>query len=161
MVFAVDIAIDIHSINLAGVSIPMGYCLLLLFIVGLFIIIWVLLKMLLFPFLKKKWESIEKVGELLPSVSTLINQYDRIEKSYETLNHSVRTDLVHEMKDMKNSITGIMAMVKETQEDNRELALAHSKLRGEHDAHVISTKDSITEIRKSVHEILQKMPPQK
>ncbi len=161
MLLWIDIGIDIHSINVGGIPIPLGYFLIFMFIMMLVWIIWLLVKHLFIPFMKKKWDSVEKVGELLPSIATVISNQEANRKAFDTLNHSVRTDLVHEMKDMKNSISGIMVMVKETQEDNQELAIAHSKLRAEHDVHVVNTDKSINEIRLSVHQILQLMPKSK
>ncbi len=153
-----NIGIDIHSLTIGGNAIPFGYVLLFCFIGILFLIIWLLSKYLFIPFVRGKWDSIEKVGRLLPEVDKLIAQNEKLQLSYESLNHSVRTDLVHQVKDLSNSVTGIMAMVRQTQDDNRELAIEHAKLRTEHEVHVKNYDKSIGEIRLSVHQILKLMP---
>ena len=103
-----NIGIDIHSLTIGGSSIPFGYVLLFCFIGILFLIIWLLSKYLFVPFVRGKWDSIEKVGRLLPEVDKLIAQNEKLQLSYESLNHSVRTDLVHKVGDLSNSVSGIM-----------------------------------------------------
>lgn len=108
--------------------------------------------------MKKKWETVEKVGEMLPVMSTLVTNVSKYQESFDTLNNSVRKDLVHEVANLRNSITGIMAMVDQTQKDNKELAIEHAKLRGEHDIHVSTTNKRLGEITDTVHEILKGLP---
>lgn len=153
-----NIGFDIHNLSIAGQLVPTTYIILLLIILVLGYIVYLSAKYLFIPFMKKKWETVEKVGEMLPVMSTLVTNVSKYQESFDTLNNSVRKDLVHEVANLRNSITGIMAMVDQTQKDNKELAIEHAKLRGEHDIHVSTTNKRLGEITDTVHEILKGLP---
>lgn len=152
------IGFDIHNLSIAGQMIPTGYIILVLIIFVLGYIVYLAAKYLFIPFMKKKWETVEKVGEMLPVMGALADNVSKYQESFDSLNYSVRKDLVHEVANLRNSITGIMAMVDQTQKDNKELAIEHAKLRGEHDVHVMTTNKRLGEITDTVHEILKGLP---
>lgn len=150
-----NIGFDIHNLSIAG---PVGYIILLSIIAILGYVVFLLSKYLFIPFMKKKWETVEKVGEMIPVMDKLAINVIKYQESFDTLNNSVRKDLVHEVANLRTSITGIMAMVDQTQKDNKELAIEHAKLRGEHDVHVLTTNKRLGEITDTVHEILKGLP---